>query len=103
VSDVDSSVERLSLAPDLVDAPGKPIVNHPGKVLRIGREQISSILEHILGLLRFQNSPLFRWGPVCGSKPFEPYLSLFTSCSDVRRCVRCRDQIDGLTLKFRRP
>ncbi len=47
--DIDCSSGRLLLAADLVDAIGKPVVNHPGKVLLTSREQISRTLRHIPG------------------------------------------------------
>ena len=46
-ADIDSSSGRLLLAADLVDAIGKPVVNHPSKVLLTSREQISRTLRHI--------------------------------------------------------
>jgi Flp pilus assembly protein TadD/glutathione synthase/RimK-type ligase-like ATP-grasp enzyme len=47
VSDVDSSGERLLQARDLLEAIGKPVVNHPSKVLLTDREQVSRTLAGI--------------------------------------------------------
>jgi len=73
VSDIDSSIERL-LRADLVDAIGKPVVNHPGKVLRTGWEQLSRILEHIPGCCvpaRCSGAPCLRQQAV---RAFPPVL-----------------------------
>ena len=47
LSDVDSGSEQLRQAAQLIDRVGKPVVNHPCKVLLTGREQVSQTLAHI--------------------------------------------------------
>ena len=49
ISDVDQAGATLPLAADLVEALGKPTINHPGKILRTTRDAVADLLTDIPG------------------------------------------------------
>ncbi len=49
ISDVDQAAAMLPLAADLVEALGKPTINHPRKILRTTRDAVAHLLTDIPG------------------------------------------------------